>query len=319
MNNKSIVMGLSQGKHLAKSVASASKAEYYEPTIKNFADGEIWVKIETTVRNKDIYLFQSTSTPVNESLMELLITIDALKRSSARTINVFTTYYGYARQDRKNKGRQPITAKLVADLLEKAGATSITAVDLHATQIQGFFNIPFDNIRGLEIISKEAEEFKLKNLVLVSPDQGGASRVKSIANRIGVPYATIDKTRTEHNVAKANYILGDVKGKNVIILDDMVDTGGTIVAAAELVKNEGAEEVFICATHPILSQREGDIHPLEKMKKAGVKKFITSNSINIDDEEFVNVVDLGKYLGDIVNANISDKSISDLYKKWKLS
>lgn len=196
--------------------------------MKRFSDGEVQINIEESVRGCDVYVVQSTSNPVNEHLMELLIMIDALKRASARTINVVTPYYGYARQDRKARSREPITAKLVADLIEKAGADRLITLDFHAAQIQGFFDIPIDHLFGMPILSQYFEEKQLQDVVVVSPDHGGVTRARQLADRLKAPIAIIDKRRPQPNVAEVMNIVGEVEGKTAILIDDIIDTAGTL-------------------------------------------------------------------------------------------
>ena len=227
---------------------------------RRFSDGEIFAEIKENVRGRAVYLIQSTCAPVNDSLMELLIIMDALKRASAKEINVVLPYYGYSRQDRKVSPRTPISAKLTADLLTVAGATRVVSVDLHAGQIQGFFNIPFDNLYAMPVIHQYIESHILpqvkkagSEIVIVSPDAGGVERARALAKRVNANVAIIDKRRVGPNVAKAMNIIGDVEGKTAIIIDDMIDTAGTLTEAANAVLDHGAEKVYACATHGVLS------------------------------------------------------------------
>lgn len=249
--------------------------------------------------------------------MELLITIDALKRASAAKINVVIPYYGYARQDRKNKGRQPITSKLVADMLETAGASRIITVDLHAQQIQGFFNIPVDHIKGLNYVAKQLREYDLGDLTIVSPDHGGAKRAKEIAEMLEAPIAIVDKEREKANEAKANFILGDVKDRNILIVDDMVDTGGTLAAGIELLKEQGAKDVYVAATHAVLSgTEENPTQAIERLKAAGVKKFFTTNTIEKSyEDEILHAMNLFKVIGHYIQKNEVGLSISEYFEE----
>ena len=241
---------------------AAEIAEYLGTTVgpmivKNFSDGEIFVKIQDSIRGDDVFIVQSLCNPVNENLMELLIIIDAFKRASAKTITAVIPYYGYARQDRKASGREAISAKLVADLITTAGADRVLAMDLHTGQIQGFFNILVDHIYSTPVLLKYLKNkgFANENIVAVSPDAGGTNRTRHFAKQLKCSLAIIDKRREEHNQAKVDNLIGDVKGKIAIMFDDLIDTAGTIVAGAELLKREGATQIYVCATHPILAVR----------------------------------------------------------------
>lgn len=239
---------------LSKRISEHLDVPLVDPQLVRFANGEIFCEIEKNVRGADVFIIQSTITPVNDNMMELLIMLDALKRASAASITAVIPHYGYARQDRKVMPRTPITSKLVADLLTVAGATRVITMDLHAGQIQGFFNIPTDNIYASPIILKYIrEEIFGENTVCVSPDSGGVERVRHYAKKLGCDLAMIDKRRVGKNVAKAMNIIGDVEGKECIIIDDMVDTAGTLIEACRALKNNGATKVYCCTTHPVFS------------------------------------------------------------------
>ena len=249
--------------------------------IRRFSDGEIFVEIGENVRGRAVYLIQSTCAPANETMMELLIIMDALKRASAKEINLVMPYYGYARQDRKVAPRTPISAKLTADLLTVAGATRVVSVDLHAGQIQGFFNIPFDNLFAMPVVQRYLEESVLpgiraagRELVVVSPDAGGVERARALAKRLDATVAMIDKRRTAPNVAKAMNIVGDVSGKSAIILDDMIDTAGTLTEAANAVLDHGAVQVFATATHGVLSGPA-----IGRIEASRIEKVIVTDTI----------------------------------------
>lgn len=248
---------------------------------KRFSDGEIFVEIGENVRGRDVYLIQSTCRPVNDTLMELLVMIDALKRASAKEITAVVPYYGYARQDRKVAPRTPISAKMVADLFVAAGATRVVAMDLHAGQIQGFFNIPFDNLFAgpvlLDYIRKEL--VNLGELVIVSPDAGGVERARAFAKRLEATVAMIDKRRIGPNIAKAMNIVGDVSGKVAVILDDMIDTAGTLTEAADAVLQHGAKQVFAVATHGVLSGPA-----LQRIRDSKIEKVIVTDTIPLTAE-----------------------------------
>jgi ribose-phosphate pyrophosphokinase len=246
-----------------------------------FSDGEMYVEVGENVRNSDVYIVQSTCTPANENLMELLITIDALKRASAKTICAVIPYYGYARQDRKVAPRTPITSKLVADLLSAAGASRVLSVDLHAGQIQGFFDIPFDHLFAKPVLlSHMRGEFEnLDEAVIVSPDAGGVERARSYAKRLGMGLAIIDKRRPKANIAKIMNIVGEVEGLDAILLDDMVDTAGTLTEAARALKEKGARRVLAYSTHPVLSGPA-----IERLVDSPIEKLIVTDTIPLSDE-----------------------------------
>ncbi len=239
---------------LSKKISEFLDIPLVNPQIRRFANGEVYCEIEKNVRGADVFVIQSTCAPVNENLMELLIIIDALKRASALSITAVVPHYGYSRQDRKSAPRTPITAKLVADMMTVAGASRVVTMDLHAGQIQGFFNIPFDNIFAspvlLEYIQKNLNR---DNLVCISPDAGGVERVRHFAKKLSTEIALIDKRRTGPNVAEAMNVIGDVKGKDCIIIDDMIDTGGTLIQAAMALRKNGANKIYAAATHPVFS------------------------------------------------------------------
>ena len=286
--------------------------------IRRFSDGEIFVEIKENVRGRAVYLIQSTCSPVNDSLMELLIMMDALKRASAKEINVITPYYGYSRQDRKVSPRTPISAKLTADLLTVAGASRVVSVDLHAGQIQGFFNIPFDNLYAMpvlfEFLSKKLEQQNIKSddLVIVSPDAGGMMRSRSLAKRMNANVAMIDKRRIGPNVAMAMNIVGDVQGKAVIILDDMIDTAGTLTEAANAVIKNGAVSVVAVATHGVLSGPA-----IERIEKSNIDKVIITDSIPLSEAaracKKIEQVSIAPLLAEAINRIHNYDSVSSLF------
>lgn len=263
---------------LAREIAATLGMPLSEALIKRFSDGEIWVEIQENVRKVDAYIIQPTSNPANENLMELLIMIDALKRASAATITAVIPYYGYARQDRKTQPRVPISAKLVADLLTAAGANRIVSVDLHAGQIQGFFNIPFDHLYATPVFLKYFEDNPVPDMVVVSPDVGGVERARAYAKRLSATLALIDKRRPAPNVSEVMHIIGDVKGKNCVLIDDIIDTAGTLTSAAKALVENGAKSVMACCTHSVLSG------PAEERLNASViDKLIVTNTIPLGD------------------------------------
>ncbi|GGB12871.1 ribose-phosphate diphosphokinase [Macrococcus hajekii] len=276
------IFSLESNHPLADEIAKHVGLSLGKSSVKRFSDGEIQINIEESIRGCDVFIIQSTSNPVNDHLMELLIMIDALKRASAVTINVVMPYYGYARQDRKARSREPITAKLVANLLETAGADRVIALDLHAPQIQGFFDIPIDHLMGEPILSEyflNKKDIDLDSLVIVSPDHGGVTRARKMADRLKAPIAIIDKRRPKPNVAEVMNIVGDINGKTAIIIDDIIDTAGTISIAAQALIDKGANEVYACCTHPVLSGPA-----FERITDSAIKELVVTNSINLPQE-----------------------------------
>ncbi|GAC92311.1 ribose-phosphate pyrophosphokinase [Anoxybacillus flavithermus NBRC 109594] len=280
-------------------------------SVSRFSDGEIQINIEESIRGCDVYVIQSTSAPVNEHLMELLIMIDALKRASAKTINIVMPYYGYARQDRKARSREPITAKLVANLLETAGASRVITLDLHAPQIQGFFDIPIDHLMGVPILADYFKEKQLDDIVIVSPDHGGVTRARKMADRLKAPIAIIDKRRPKPNVAEVMNIIGNVQGKTTILVDDIIDTAGTITLAANALAEHGAKEVYACCTHPVLSGPA-----IERIQNSKIKELVVTNTIAIPEEKKTNkIVELSvaPLIGEAIIRVHEEQSISALF------
>ncbi|MBR7554298.1 ribose-phosphate diphosphokinase [Allobacillus sp. GCM10007491] len=305
------VFSLNSNPKLAEEIADHIGVELGKSSVKRFSDGEVQINIEESVRGCDVYVVQSTSNPVNEHLMELLIMIDALKRASARTINVVSPYYGYARQDRKARSREPITAKLVADIIEKAGANRLITLDFHAAQIQGFFDIPIDHLFGMPILSKYFEEKQLKDVVVVSPDHGGVTRARQLADRLKAPIAIIDKRRPEPNVAEVMNIVGEVEGKTAILIDDIIDTAGTITLAAEAMLDSGAKEVYACCTHPVLSGPAND-----RIEKSPIKELIVTNTIPLTDQitsSKIKQLSVGELIAESIKRVHEHRSISTLF------
>ncbi|NRD77469.1 ribose-phosphate diphosphokinase [Bacillus sp. BRMEA1] len=280
------VFSLNSNLSLAREIAKEIGVELGRSSVTRFSDGEIQINIEESVRGCNVYVIQSTSQPVNENIMELLIMIDALKRASAKTINIVMPYYGYARQDRKARAREPITAKLVATLLETAGATRVLCLDLHAPQIQGFFEIPTDHLMGVPIL---ADYFKNRaldgDIVVVSPDHGGVTRARKMAERLKAPIAIIDKRRPRPNVAEVMNIVGNIEGKVAILIDDIIDTAGTITLAANALVENGAKEVYACCTHPVLSGPA-----IERIQNSKIKELVVTNSISLPEEKKIDKI-----------------------------
>ena len=287
-----MIFALNSNVPLAQKIADRVGVPLSKSSVERFSDGEIQINIDETVRGKDVYLIQSTSDPVNDNLMELLIMIDAVRRASARTINIVMPYYGYARQDRKTRAREPITAKLVADMLQTAGANRILSLDLHAPQIQGFFDIPVDNLMG-------------------APDHGGVTRARKLAEFLGCPIAIVDKRRPKANVAEVMNIIGDVKGKRAIIIDDMIDTAGTITLAAQALIDAGATEVYASATHAVLSGPA-----IKRLNASPIKNLVLTDSINQPAEKKLDkmlLVSVGPLMGDAIKCIQEHKALSPLF------
>ena len=280
-NNIKIFTGNSHPE-LAKEIAEILGVPVGKSNVSTFSDGEISVDISETVRGADVFIVQSTCSPVNNNLMELLIMIDAFKRASAGRITAVIPYYGYARQDRKAKSRDPITAKLVADILTAAGADRVLTMDLHAAQIQGYFNIPVDHLLGAPILSKHFVEKGLADqddVVVVSPDLGSVTRARKFADRLHAPIAIIDKRRPKANVSEIMNIIGDVEGKRCILIDDMIDTAGTITNAANALKDLGATAVYACCTHGVLSGPA-----FERINSSAIEELVMLNTITLPEE-----------------------------------
>lgn len=273
---------------LAEQIADNLGIRLGECKVSKFSDGEISVRIDETVRGADVFIVQPTSYPVNDNLMELLIMIDAVKRASAGRINAVIPYYGYARQDRKTKARDPISARLVADLITSAGADRVISMDLHCAQIQGFFDIPVDHLHGMPIIAKyylNKFENQMQDFVAVSPDLGSVSRTRAFAEMLDIPIAIVDKRRPKPNVSEIMNIIGDFKDKNVILFDDMIDTAGTITNAANAIKERGAREVYACCAHPVLSGAA-----IERIEKSAIKELLVLNTVVLEPEKRISKI-----------------------------
>ncbi|KRM96185.1 ribose-phosphate pyrophosphokinase [Liquorilactobacillus aquaticus DSM 21051] len=307
------IFALNSNKPLAEKIAEAVGVKLGKTSVDRFSDGEIRINIEESIRGDEIFIIQSTSAPVNDNLMELLIMIDALRRASASTINVVVPYYGYARQDRKARPREPITAKLVADMIVKAGASRVVALDLHAVQIQGFFDIPVDHLMGAPLLADYFLNNGLeKDAVVVSPDHGGVTRARKLAEFLKAPIAIIDKRRPKANVAEVMNIIGAVDGKRCILIDDMIDTAGTITLAAQALKDAGATEVYACATHPVLSGPA-----IERIENSPIKRLVVTDSIKLPEEKRIDKllqVSVGPLIGDAIKRIHENKSVSPLFK-----
>ncbi|ACM23006.1 MULTISPECIES: ribose-phosphate pyrophosphokinase [Thermotoga] len=312
-SNEMKVFAGNSNKPLAEKIARYLNLQLGDCEVGRFADGEINVRINETVRGHDIFLIQSTSPPVNENLMELLIMIDAFKRASANTIAVVIPYYGYARQDRKAKGRDPISAKLVANLITVAGATRVLTVDLHAEQIQGFFDIPVDNLWSYPVFAEELqkrEEIVPEETVVVSPDVGGVRRARRMAERLKTSLAILDKRRPSDNVAEVVNIIGEVKDKVVILFDDIIDTAHSIVKGAEALKKAGAKKIIACATHGVFSE-----NALERIENSPIDTvYITDTIYHERLPEKVKVISVANLIGEAIMRIRKHLSVSILFR-----
>jgi ribose-phosphate pyrophosphokinase len=280
---------------------------------KNFADGEVYVQVQESIRGCDVYLLQPTCRPVNDNLTELLIMIDACRRASARQITAVMPYYGYARADRKTAGRESITAKLVANLIVQSGADRVIAMDLHSAQIQGYFDIPCDHVYGAPVLLDYLSEKRLPDLVVVSPDVGGVARARAFAKKLNdAPLAIIDKRRQTHNVAEVMNVIGDVSGKTAVLVDDMIDTAGTIYEAAKLLRKEGARQVYACATHAIFSPPA-----IERLSSGVFEEVIVTNSTPVRQENYftqLRVLSVADLLGETIWRVHEDTSVSSMFR-----
>lgn len=307
---KMFAMNASQ--ELAKEMAALIGCELGKSSVTVFSDGEIQINIEESVRGCEVYLVQSTSYPVNDHIMELLIMIDALKRASARSINVVVPYYGYARQDRKARSREPITAKLIANLLEKAGATRVLTMDLHTPQIQGFFNIPVDHLKGVHILSQYFENKGLEDIVVIAPHNGGAIRARKMASLMHAPIAYIDKRQLELNGAETVSVIGKIDGKNAIIIDDLIDTGKTICMAANALMENGAKAVYAGCTHPVFTGPA-----IDRIESSPIKELVVTNTIKLPYEQLIDkitVISVAPLLVKAVSRIHNEKSVSPLFE-----
>ena len=313
MESKIRVFSGNSNPSLAEKICTSLGVPLGAAKVKTFSDGEIMVEIGENVRGRDIYVVQSTCSPTNNNLMELLIMMDALKRASAATITAVIPYYGYARQDRKVAPRTPITSKLVADLITTAGADRVVTIDLHAGQIQGFFNIPVDNLYAAPVILEHLKKrFSNGDAVMVSPDAGGTERARAFAKRLGCTLAVIDKRRTGPNVAEVMHLVGDVKGKAAIILDDMIDTAGTLTQAARALKDHGAKSIHACATHGVLSGPA-----MDRINESPIEEVLITDTIPLRDggsrTTKVKVLSVAELLAEAIRRIHEDESVSSLF------
>ncbi|MDN6194218.1 MAG: ribose-phosphate pyrophosphokinase [Alkalibacterium sp.] len=309
------IFAMNSNPKLAAEIAQEVGVELSKANIDKFSDGEISVNIEESIRGDDVYLIQSTNDPSNDHLMELLIMIDALIRASAGSINVVMPYYGYARQDRKPRPREAITAKVVANMLEHAGIDRLITVDLHAPQIQGFFDIPVDHLSATALLANHFAQKGLdgENIVVVSPDHDGVKRAREIAEQLDSPLAIIDKRLYETTKPNTYDLVGEVEGKDCVLFDDIMDTARTVTKATQSLKKAGAKDVYVCITHAVLSD-----NAMERLMKSDVKEVIVTNTINLSEEnntELIKLLSVAPILGDAINRISSYQSIKPLFEK----
>ncbi len=298
---------------LSQEIANYLEMPLSKATINRFSDGEINIQIAESVRGKDVFIIQSTSAPANSNLMELLIMTDALKRSSAKSITAVVPYYGYARQDRKAAPRVPISAKLVANLMETSGITRVVTVDLHASQIQGFFDIPVDNLYGAILFIDYIKAKNFKNPVIASPDIGGVARARYFANKLGLDMVIVDKRREKANESEVMNVIGNVEGKDVILIDDMIDTAGTMVKGASALKKLGASSVMACCTHPVLSGPAFD-----RIENGDLDELVVANTIPIDRESpKIKILSTASMLGEVIRRVHNNESVNSLFESNK--
>ena len=311
-----IIFSLSSSEKLTEKICKKLKVKKGNIQIKHFADGEMIVEYLESVREKDVYIVHSTSKPVSTNIMELLIAIDAAKRASAKSINVVIPYFGYARQDRKARPRQPITGRLVADLIEAAGATSVATVEIHSSQTMGFFNIPADDLTTIGILAGYFKKKKItKDIVIVSPDHGGVKRARNLAEILNAPIAIIDKRRVRPNEAEAMNLIGEVSGKTAIVIDDMVDTGGTLVTGIDMLKQKGATDIYCAITHPVLSNPA-----IDRIQSSQITKLICTDTIELEEEKKIDkieVVSIKDIIADVIKAKAEGESLTEVILKYR--
>ena len=311
-----IIFSLSSSEKLTEKICKKLKVKKGNIQIKHFADGEMIVEYLESVREKDVYIVHSTSKPVSTNIMELLIAIDAAKRASAKSINVVIPYFGYARQDRKARPRQPITGRLVADLIEAAGATSVATVEIHSSQTMGFFNIPADDLTTIGILAGYFKKKKItKDIVIVSPDHGGVKRARNLAEILNAPIAIIDKRRVRPNEAEAMNLIGEVSSKTAIVIDDMVDTGGTLVTGIDMLKQKGATDIYCAITHPVLSNPA-----IDRIQSSQITKLICTDTIELEEEKKIDkieVVSIKDMIADVIKAKAEGESLTEVILKYR--
>lgn len=306
------IFALNSNQELASEMAKLLGCELGKCSVKHFSDGEIQINVEESVRGCDVFLVQSTSQPVNTHVMELLIMVDAMKRASAKEINVVIPYFGYARQDRQARAREPITAKLIANLLEAAGATRVITMDFHSPQIQGFFDIPVDELRGAPILSHYFDDKGLDDIVVVAPHKGGVTRARKMASIFNTPIALIDKRDAEPNAPESISVIGDVVGKNAIIMDDLINTAETITTAAHALVEAGAKTIYACSTHAIFSESA-----IEKIASSPIKELVVTNTIKYTKDEMLpnmTILSVAPLLVEAINRIHNAEPVSPLFE-----
>jgi ribose-phosphate pyrophosphokinase len=297
---------------LAKEICEQTGIHLGEISVSAFSDGEIKVIIKENVRGDDVFIVQPTSTPVNNNLMELLIIIDAMKRSSAKRITAVVPYYGYGRQDRKTRGREPITAKLVANLIDVAGADRVLTMDLHASQIQGFFDLPVDHLTAMPILAQYFAKKQIPEVIVIAPDVGGVTRARMMAELIAAPIAIVDKRRPEPNVSEALHIIGEIDGKTAIIVDDMIDTAGSVSEISRVLLDHGAAAVYACCSHPVLSGPA-----IDRLNDSAIKEIIVTNTVPLPQGcscPKIKVLSVAPILGEAIARIHMDMSVSELFR-----
>ena len=311
MSYELLLISGNSNRPLSEEIAKYLNQRLADVVIKKFSDGEISVKINENIRGKDVFIIQPTSAPANDHIMELLLTIDAVRRASAKRITAVIPYYGYGRQDRKPEPRVPISARLVADIIQVTGLDRVLTVDLHADQIQGFFHIPVDNLYAAPVFIKYLKESHFSEPVVVSPDSGGVERARYLARYINAGLAIIDKRRPQANVAEIMNVIGDVEGKECILYDDMIDTAGTITKAAKALKDNGAKRVIACATHPVLSGPA-----IQRIEESVLDEVIFSNTIYLPEEKRIRkikILSIAKLIGEAIRRIHNEESVSSLF------
>ena len=306
------MFSLNSNRELANEMAKLLGCELGKSSSTQFSDGEIQVNIEESVRGNDVFLVQSTSQPINDNIMELLVMVDALKRASAGMINVVIPYYGYARQDRTARPREPITAKLVARLLETAGTTRVLTMDLHAPQVQGFFDIPVDHLIANPILGNYFEKKGLEDVVVVAPHNGAVIRARKLASILDAPIALIDRRQEESGESEIMNVIGNIEGKNAIIVDDLINTGGTITLAANALVERGAETVYACCTHPVFSA-----DAISKIQSSSIKELVVTNTIQMPEEQRIDKIttlSVAPLLAEAVERIHNEKAVSPLFE-----
>lgn len=312
LNNGFKMFALNSNQELAQEMAELLGCELGKSSVRRFSDGEIQISIDESVRGNEVYVVQSTSYPVNDNILELLIMIDALKRASASMINVVIPYYAYARQDRKARSREPITAKLMANLLETAGATRVLTMDLHSPQIQGFFDIPVEQLLGVSILSEHFQNKGLDNIVIVAPHNGGVVRARKMAGLLRAPIALVDRRRLEQGAEETVNVLGNVEGKNAIIIDDLIDTGETITLAANALAESGANSIYACCTHPVFTGPA-----ISRIELSAIKELVVTNTIALPKEkqtQKITSISVAPLLVEAIDRIHHKKAVSPLFE-----